>query len=235
MKVRYRLRDNGEPQASGYIAIDSINNKPDKGQFWSDRLIYLVLDMAQNIVFNQAIQAKDEVLLSGLFSGMSGSGVMAVPQDFGWYIGGTVYPPSGYDEKMARIYIGGESEAYRTVSHYAIYLVGETVVARWLTNYPVPFQLSYWRRPTPISGTNLNLTDFEDSVYTDIIVTQATVMLGMMEIQTGREYKNYTLVKQRFLINPKKFVNYIENREQIGQDYGSKERQKPDNDNGRNA
>lgn len=227
MQIRYRLRDNGEAQPSGYIPINLINNKPDKGHFWSDRLIYLCLDMAQNILFNQALKAKDEVLLNGLFSSLSITGDTQVPADFGWYITGAVYPLNGFQENMARIYVGGEAEMYRHVSHFAIYLIGDSITSRWLTQYPANGRMLYYRRPTPITQANQNLSDWEDTVYNDWIVVQACVLLGMMETQTMREYKNLKVIQQKFIVSPKKFVNYIENREQIGEDYGSKDGSKP--------
>ena len=230
-QVRYRLRDNGEPQQSGYTPINLINNKPDKGHFWSDRLIYLCLDMAQNILFNQALKAKDEVVLNGLYSSLSITGITQVPADFGWYITGTVYPLGGYAENIARIYIGGESEQYRTVRHYAIYIIGDNITARWMNDYPANGRLAYWRRPTPITQAGQALSDWEDTIYNDWIVVQACVLLGMMETQTAREYKNLKVTQQKFIVSPKKFVNYIENREQIGEEYGSKERSKSDGDN----
>jgi hypothetical protein len=229
-QVRRRLRDNGESQSVGYIAINNITDRSDKGHFWSDRLVFLVLDIAQHVFFNQAIILKDEVALGGLYSGTSFSGVAQLPADYGMYIGGAVYPPNGYNEKMARIYVGGETELFRYVNHYAIYLVGNTITARWQNSYPANGRMYYWRLPTPITTTGQNLTDFSDYIYDDWIVTQASVLLGMMETQTSREFKNYTLVKQKTILNPKKFVNYIENREQLGQESGKQSANRPEDD-----
>ena len=235
MQVRYRLRDNGEPQTEGYIPLSNINNKPEKGQYWSDRLILLMLDTAQNILLNQALAVKDEVLLNGLFSESSFTANATLPNDFAWYIGGVAYPPNGFNERISRIYVGGEAEQYRNVRHYAVYLIGNSISSRWLATYPSNGRLTYWRRPTPINQLGLNLTDFEDEIYNDWIVVQACVLLGMAETQTQREYKNLQVVKQKFMINPKKFVNYIENREQVGQDYGQKNREQSNADDRQNG
>lgn len=187
-----------------------------KGVFWSDRELYLCLNMAQyNFVnyclFTDTTYYLNALVTSTIHESISNIPVTTIPDDYMHYISGQV----GDDVnklKTAKIYLGGEGILYR-YSNYnsAIIIIGNDLM--FIDNGIIGKGiLHYYRYPTEIIAGNFQ-DDFDTYVYTDILVNNAAVIAGMKEIQTQREFKKKNRLMLELKTNPIKLANYVGNND----------------------
>ena len=177
-KVRKILRDQEDPWL--------------KGEFWSDEEILLCLNAAQDNLVNYCLVSGNGYLLNGLTSAtqhesITSIPVTTVPIDYLHYISGQVgEDPSSL--KTAKVYLGGDAIPFR-YSNYnnAVVIINDQLL--FIDNGVIgKGVLHYYRRPSSIVKTAFQ-DSFDRYVYTDIIANNASVIAGMKEIQTQRDYK----------------------------------------------
>ena len=192
-----------------------------KGEFWSDYEIRLAMNAAQEIFVNYCIMAKHEYLIDSLFTRLNNTAPtnnpVALPSDYLHYISGFVRADADEIMETCQIHIGADADKYLWTRHNAIdiiqdnvYFIRDGVYARGV--------MFYYKRPSFIGLTSLgdntrpdfNTTDFDDYVYNDIIVLHASSILGLKEIQTTRDYKEFREYIANLAIYPQHIENYVE-------------------------
>jgi len=190
-----------------------------QGQFWDDREIILALNAAQDVFVNFCLKYEHYNLLDRLFTYIQNtSNPQAIPSDYLMYASGEVL--SEEVSKIAQIHIGGDADKYMWAFHDAINIVGSLMY--FIVNGAYGYgTLYYYKKPSYIGATSLgdavrpdfNTVDFDSYIYTDIFVNHASMLLGLKEIQTTRDYKKMKRVMQDLAIKPEHIENYVEHKD----------------------
>lgn len=190
------------------VALQDIQTDWIQGEFWSDDEILLALNSAQDVFINSCLRNGRHEFLSGLVSWTPfWSSPHNLPDDYLHYISGKVGTYNTADSlKMARTYLGGIGYSFFYTVHDAVFILGNQVwFKRGVDKSGI---LCYWRRPLQITN-GIFASDFKDDVYYNYIVGHATVLCGLKEIQTAREYKTTKRELQELVNYPSRIDNYI--------------------------
>ena len=176
------------------------------GEFWHEREILLALNVAQDVVVNFFLTNKQYNILRHLHADTgtiaAGGTLSGLTPSYMHYDAAKVEDDGEDPElRMARIYIGGETEIYNIVKHRNLCIINDSYYFNHDRNLADGI-MYYFKRPerirlTPTASLN---ADFDDYVYRDIICKYAAVLLGIKSIPTLREaywqkgfYKNLGL------------------------------------------
>ena len=209
-----------------------------QGEFWSDLEIKLALNAAQAVFVNTCLRLRLHYLLSGLMTSVQVPAITVptplprpnpnrwrlLPVDYMHYVSGvTQLDPDGTMLRLARIYLGASSHIYKTAAQDAIFIHDGRMTAIAGSDPYTAFVLHYFRQPAQIGLTSLGddtqpwfpIIEFSSHVYDDIIAGHASVLLGMKETQTQREFKNFKNIFSQYTIFPKRLLNFITDVEKL--------------------
>jgi hypothetical protein len=210
-----------------------------QGLEWSDREIILALNAAQHVFINFCIRNRHYYLLAPLLteSRLFNPATDGDPIDLGTHVQFTEKPFLHYSsayvgaqQRIARFYYGGELDSMLHVNHSFSGLIKDSLYFRdgGAVSEGV---LNYYKKPSYIGATSLGdnaradftVKDFDDFIYTDIIVNHACVLLGIKEVQTQREFKKENKTISNMALYPSGIANYISDSE--APDFVTKQKQ----------
>jgi hypothetical protein len=185
-----------------------------QGEFYSDNEIELSLNVSQNMFVNYCIETEKRYLLNSLIrnTGFStGAVTLSSLQDsYLHYLSARV---GSIDQlaRMAQIYLGGTGWGFIYTDHRACIIINDTCTFyedRQSTNgilyyYKVPVSIT-----SDTSAADYPIQDFSLFTYTNIITKHACTMLGMKEIQSQREFKEYSYKKMQQIVETEDYVRY---------------------------
>jgi hypothetical protein len=182
-----------------------------KGTFWSEVEILQSLNLSQDIFINACIRLKQYYFLNGLITSadfFTAAGENDLPADYLHYISAVAGAVKDFSLlRMARVYLGGIGYTYMYVNHDAVIILGDSIYFKQGGDDSKGI-LFYFCRPTDIVAETFDSV-FPDYVYYDILANHASIMLGMKETQTSREFKKTRRQIQQIVLYPKRIDNYI--------------------------
>jgi hypothetical protein len=197
-----------------------------KGIFWSNDEILNVLNASQYAFIDFCLNGKIYYPLNNIYTysifldaNLSINNDYDLPADYLHYASAKynynhanlsqlpIYYPS-------KIYLGGEGLPFLSCYQDAAVILNNKIRFKVNDEY-CGGMLFYYKHPASISS--VDVYSFDDLVYSNIICIYAAIILGMKQIQTGREYKTYQTLAKQFTDLINNYQNYTEDREFINE------------------
>lgn len=182
LRIRRHLRD--------------VETATEQGEFWSDEELLNVVNHVQHHIVDKAIESKVQDVLYNLMAygdfPAAQFGNHQLPTDYVHYASaqaeqaGQYYPCS--------IYLGGRVILFNNTRNAKCTIFNDELNFLY-DGSGVAGRLYYYRKPDDITFNDNELNTFGDEIYRNLIYLASTVLLGMKETQTQREFKT----KQREL------------------------------------
>lgn len=186
----------------------------EQGEFWSNDEIRLVVNIAQDIVTNNALIMDNDKILEHLLRATEYEAAfagVALPSTYLHYYSAQVQQGGRY--MPASIYQGGEVPLYQNVEAGICLIWADTVHFK-SGGSPADGWLYWYERPDAIVFNDDEMTSFTEEIYYDYIIPVAEYFLGMKEPQTQRELKLKMRALQEWATGTRYLTNFKTSEDQ---------------------